>query len=282
MDAPPRDPSEASFLSIRGTRIGWADLVDRRLHDPAWRAELRAAMQAAQPYPHLVTDGWFHPDLLRCVREEFDLHPFHDGRELDRRYEDTVRSPRNPVLGPACQAYFAIVQSGWFLALLSELSGVAELIADPTLHNGGLHESRRGGHFRIHADFETSSCSGLHSEMVLITYLNPGWDPSWGGALELWDTNGTACVRRVEPEFGRCILMRNGPRHFHGHPTPLNLPEHQVRRSVVAYYYANRTGARAARTDSRYLRVDRLDWLRRGARELTPPLVWRWMRRLVR
>ena len=242
----------------------------------------RARMREAQPYPHLVVDGWFAPELLRGAREEFDLHPFHDGRDLDRRYENTIRSPRHPTLGPACQTYFAIVHSGWFLALLADVSGVPEPIADPSLHNGGLHESRRGGHFRIHADFEASACTGLRSEMVLLTYLNPGWDPAWGGALELWDTNGTTCVRRIEPELGRCVLMRNGPRHFHGHPTPLNAPEHQVRRSLVSYYYTSRIGVGAPRTDSRYLQVDRLDRLRRVARDLTPPLLWRGLRRLRR
>ena len=76
--------------------------------------------------------------------------------------------------------------------------------------------------------------------------------------------------------------MRNGPRHFHGHPTPLNVPEHQVRRSLVSYYYTSRIGVGAPRTDSRYLQVDRLDRLRRVARDLTPPLLWRGLRRLRR
>ena len=280
---PLQGPSDGSdFLCIRGARLAWAELVDARLHEPSYREELRQRLHDAEPFEHLVVDGWFHPDLLRRAREEFDLYPFHDGRELDPKYENTVRSPRYPALGPASSTYFGIVNSGWFLGLLSSLTGVDELIADPSLHNGGLHESRRGGRFRVHADFESSECSGLHSEMVFITYLNEGWEPAWNGALELWDTGGTGCRRKVEPELGRSILMRNGPRNFHGHPTPLEVPDGQVRRSLASYYYSNRVGAVRARTDSRYLTIDRFDRVRHWARDLTPPLVWRQLRRLVR
>ncbi len=58
--------------------------------------------------------------------------------------------------------------------------------------------------------------------MVFITYLNKAWQPEWHGALELWDAESKACVKKVEPEFGRSVLMCNGHRNFHGHPTPLN------------------------------------------------------------
>lgn len=282
MNAPQGLPGGSDFLSIRGTRLAWAELVDARLNDAAYREELRQGLQRAEPFPHLVVQDWFHPELLRLAREEFDLYPFFDGRAIDRRYENTVRSPRNPVLGPASATYFGIVNSGWFIALLAFLSGVSELLADPTLHNGGLHECRSGGRFRIHSDFELSECSGLHNEMVLITYLNEGWNPAWNGALELWDTTGSGCVRRVEPEFGRSILMRNGVNHYHGHPTPLDMPAQLVRRSLASYYYSNAGSTRRRRTDSRYLVVDPPDRLRHWARQVTPPLVWQQLRRLVR
>lgn len=278
-----RSPSEGSdFLCIRGTRLALAELVDARLHDVAYREELRQQLQQAEPFQHLVVDAWFHPELLRLAREEFDLYPFHDGRELDRKYENTVRSPRYPGLGPASAAYFGIVNSGWFIALLSSLSGVNELIADPTLHNAGLHECRRGGKFGVHCDFERSECSGLRNEMVLLTYLNEGWNPAWNGALELWDTARSACVRRIEPELGRSILMRNGANHYHGHPTPLDVPAHQVRRSLASYYYSSAPAAGRQRTGSLYLHVARADRLRHWARQITPPLVWAQLRRLVR
>jgi len=78
--------------------------------------------------------------------------------------------------------------------------------------------------------------------------------------------------------------MRNGATHFHGHPTPLSLPEGRVRRSLATYYYTNTagTGRPRGRTASVYLFLARSDRLRLWARQLTPPIVWdalkRWLR----
>jgi len=279
-----RDAGVGDFLVIRGRRLALAELVDARLLDATYRIELRQQLRAAQPFEHLVVDNWFNPELLRLVREEFDLYPFRDERDVDRKYENTVRSPRNPVLGPAGQAYFSIVNSGWFTQLLSFVTQVHELIADPSLHNGGLHESRRGGKFGIHRDFERSTCSGLKNEMVLLTYLNEGWDPAWNGALELWDAQRERCIRKVEPVLGRSILMRNGPVNFHGHPTALALPEGQVRRSLATYYYTNTLAddRLRKRTDSIYLFVEGSDRLRHWARQVTPPFIWEALKRRLR
>ena len=248
-DAGARRTAHGDAIEIRGTRLPWRELVDPRLFDPAHRAALREQLHGAQPFQHLVVDGWFHPDLLRLAREEFDLYPFVDGRDKDLVQEDTVRSPRNPVLGPAAATYFGIVNAGWFVALLSDLTGVRELIPDPTLHNAGLHESRPGGRFAVHADFERSACTGLRNELVLLTYLNEDWNSAWNGALELWDATRKACVGRVEPELGRSVLMRNGTTHYHGHPTPLAAPPDRPRRSLASYYYSPPVpGARAGRS----------------------------------
>ena len=288
--APVRPASVASaftapdFVDIRGTRLAFAELVDPRLFDAGYRQQLRQQLRSGEPCEHVVVDGWFHPELLKLAREEFDLYPFEDGRDVDRRYENTYRSPRNPRLGPAAHLYFSIVNAGWFTALLADITQVHELIADPTLHNGGLHESRNGGKFNIHRDFERSQCTGLANEMVLITYLNENWNPAWHGALELWDAARGHCVRKVEPELGRSILMRNSPNGYHGHPTPLAMPEGQVRRSLVNYYYTNsltQSGGRE-RTASLYLVVARADRLKHWAKQLTPPLIWDGVKRLLR
>ncbi|HJW10675.1 MAG TPA: 2OG-Fe(II) oxygenase [Albitalea sp.] len=288
--APVRSPNvpgafaASDVVVIRGKRLVFAELVDPRLFDAAYRQQLREQLHAAQPYEHLVVDGWFNRDLLKLAREEFDLYPFDDGRDVDRKYENTYRSPRHPQLGPAAHLYFSIVNSGWFTALLADITEVHEPIADPTLHNGGLHESRNGGKFNIHRDFERSQCTNLRNEVVLLTYLNENWNPAWHGALELWDAGRAHCVCKVEPELGRSILMRNSAVGYHGHPTPLAMPEGQVRRSLVTYYYSNSLspGGERERTASLYLYIARADRLKHWARQLTPPIIWDGLTRLLK
>ena len=72
----------------------------------------------------------------------------------------------------------------------------------------------------------------------LIVFLNPGWDDSWGGALELWDRDMTQCVVSVAPRFNRAVLFDTDKTSFHGHPEPLVCPPGRTRRSMALYYYA--------------------------------------------
>lgn len=108
-----------------------------------------------------------------------------------------------------------------------------ELIADTSLHNGGLHESRRGGKFAVHRDFERSTCTGLQNRMVLLTYLNEDWDPAWNGALELWDADRSEeqpCPqlrprsRRPLAELAGCIAPVEGQSR-----PQLDIPEARVK-----------------------------------------------------
>ncbi len=233
------EPGSGNLIYIRGKRINLDDLVNTQLYDRNFVKALQKQMHSAKPYQHIVTQDWFNPTLLELIHEEFDLIEHGGWRKVYYAYQHSYRSQPNPILGAASTLYFNLVNSGWFLALLSQITKVSDLLPDPMLYGGGLHETRRGGGFGVHTDFTCHINNGLRNEMVFITYLNKNWDPSWAGALELWDSESKHCVRKVVPEFGRSILMRNGKTNFHGHPTPLNCPPEYARRSVASYYYTN-------------------------------------------
>jgi hypothetical protein len=276
-------PLESDHVCIRGVQLDWGTLVDRRLFEPSTVETLREQLRAARPFEHLVVEGWFHPALLELIYEEFDQFQDAGWKQMHNRHEDTRRSVVHAHFGPATQLYFAIINSGWFLDLLSAISGIENLIADPLLYGGGLHETRNGGAFGIHRDFDRHVSHGLTNRMVFITYLNKGWQPEWNGDLELWDAPGSSCVRTVQPDFGRSILMKHGPTSYHGHPRPMTAPDHVVRRSVAAYYYTNPFAEelRADRVTSTFLVGRRATSLKRAVRLLTPPLVWRGLKKLV-
>ncbi len=273
----------SDHFCIRDTRLAWPELVDGRLFQPDVVHDLHERLRTARPFEHLVVENWFNPTLLELVYEEFDLFGDAGWKHLQNSYEDTRRSAHHARFGPATQLYFAIVNSGWFVDLLAAVSGVEDLIPDPFLHGGGMHETRAGGGFGIHRDFDRHVRHGLSNRMVFITYLNKGWEPAWDGALELWDAEKSACVRRVEPEFGRSILLQHGPSSYHGHPRPLRVPNGRVRRSVAAYYYTNPLAEelRDEQVRSRFLFTQRADGLKRVAKLLTPPIVWMGLKKLA-
>jgi hypothetical protein len=276
----------ADHVRIRGVTLALDRLVDtQRLAAPRLGA-LKHAFASASPFPHLVIDGLFEPTLLDLVAQEFELlDASRWRRSYDGQHERTLRSLPGSRLGPAAELYFGMLHSGWFVETLQQLTGIGALVTDPQLHDGGFHESRRGGRFRIHADFDTHRHTALHNELVLITYLNRDWDPQWCGALELWSAQPRQCVHRIEPVFGRTVLMRHSPVSFHGHPTPLRLPPDRTRRSLAAYYYSHRGGETAAkprRHDTRFMERSLPRVLHHGVRQLMPPLLWNAAKRLVR
>jgi 2OG-Fe(II) oxygenase superfamily len=233
----PSEPDNCIF--IRGKPINLNELVNCQLTDKVFITSLRNEMQNAEPYQHIVAQDWFNPTLLELIDEEFNMLGKQSWRKAYSNKQNTYRCKPNIEYGPATNLYFNLVNSGWFLRLLSQISTINDLIPDPLLYGGGLHETRKGGGFGIHADFSCHISTGLCNEMVFITYLNKNWNSSWAGELELWDSDAKHCLRKIEPEFGRSVLMRNGPNNYHGHPTPLNTPPTIQRRSVATYYYTN-------------------------------------------
>ena len=273
-----------NFVSIRGKRLGLNDLVDTRLHNETYLLELRERIQTAQPFQHFVEDNWFNPVLLELILEEFESESAPGWRAISDKNQTTQRSLNDSRFGPASQLYFGLVNSGWFVRVLSFLTEVDELLVDVHLHGGGLHETKAGGHFAVHRDFDRHLRSGLHNEMVMITYLNKSWQPQWGGALELWSSGGAHPVTSIQPEFGRTILMRHGHNSFHGHPHSLTPPEGVKRRSVASYYYSNRYARidRESRQNSLFLFMSASDKARRVGKAVMPPILWDVIGKLVR
>jgi hypothetical protein len=106
------------------------------------------------------------------------------------------------------------------------------------MDGGGLHQTLRGGHLNVHADFTTHHVKENWSRRVnILLYLNREWSDDWGGQLELWDQQMTAAQARVKPAGNRMLVFTTSEDSFHGHPDPLTCPEDEARRSMALYYF---------------------------------------------
>lgn len=193
--------------------------------------------KSASPFPHIVIDDFIDADVLNAVLDEF---PTNDQKEFFDRDQERLKFQFQPleVLSGVTRNLFAELNSQAFLGFLEELTGIQGLVSDPYFEGGGLHETKRGGHLGVHADFNVHSKLKLERKINLLIYLNRDWRPEYGGQLELWDQNMSDCVVRVEPLFGRAVLFNTDLDSFHGHPDPLNCPPERSRRSIATYYYA--------------------------------------------
>jgi len=117
-----------------------------------------------------------------------------------------------------------------FIKYLEELTGEQDLKADPYLEGGGIHSIAPGGFLKIHTDYNWHERLSMYRRLNLLVYLNREWQENWGGALELWDSDVTRCVKMIYPEYNTSVLFTTDDSSFPGHPEKLACPE-DVRRN---------------------------------------------------
>lgn len=192
---------------------------------------VRATLTAGvNPFPWYTFEGLFDPELLRQAAAEFPgqdhpgWHWFNNSHELKAQGLESMQ-------GPACKAVLAALAEPEFRREVAHYTGIPALVSSQ--EGGGMHMIPPGGFLGVHADFNRSS-DGLYRRVNALLYLNEGWDPAWGGALELhsdeWD------VLRFQPTFNRLVLFETSSTSFHGHPTPTSLSA-PCRKSLATYYY---------------------------------------------
>lgn len=224
-----------SPTSIQPTYINWELLRDTdRLSDD---------FRSAKPFPHVVLSD-FLADESAELREELSsldegiwntyAHEFQRGKQI---CSDSERLPAH------LQRLVFELSSPKFLQALQALSGIEGLIPDPYLEGGGLHRSGPGGILRPHTDFHLYSRLGLYRQLNVLLYLNPEWDESWGGCLELYRSMGDDILlnKVVVPDWGRCIIFLTDDRSVHGFSRPI-VGDHR-RQSLALYYYTSRDAA---------------------------------------
>ena len=197
-----------------------------------------ARYAAAPPYPHIVIDDVLTPSAFAAAVEEFPgiRDPFWRGylHVNETKYSNTLPDTWGSTLTAIAKEFV----SPEFVAYLERLTGIEGLIPDWSMDGGGLHQTLRGGHLNIHADFSTHHTHENWARRVnILLYLNEEWREEWGGQLELWDHDMTAVQGKVTPKGNRMFVFATSHDSFHGHPDPLLCPEDVARRSMALYYF---------------------------------------------
>ena len=201
--------------------------------------DLHAEYMAADPYPHMVFDDFLDRGIVAKAVEEFPtLDPAQWNNYLhanERKFSNT--DPET--WGSSLQQILAVLNSPRFVTFVGNLIGVDNLLPDPTLEGGGLHQSTTGGFLNVHADFTVHPHNRkLQRRANILLYLNPDWKPEYGVDLELWSRDMSNCVEKVSPIANRVLIFSTEQDSFHGHPDPMTCPEGMARRSLALYYFS--------------------------------------------
>lgn len=192
---------------------------------------LRERFRHALPFPHVVIDEFFEPEIARRLHAQFPANAASERK---------VTHPDLAALGGVYAQLDAFARSDAFARWIGAATGIAGLQYDPSNFGGGTHENFAGSDLRPHVDFNYHPVSGLHRRVNLIVYLNPRWNRAWGGAIELYDDprRDAAPAVSYEPLFNRCIIFETSERSWHGFDR-IVLPEGEraTRKSISIYLY---------------------------------------------
>jgi hypothetical protein len=205
------------------------------------------------PFPHIQLTDFLEPEVALAMAQEFPGQATNAWIHYKHHNENKHGLPRRSLFPPHLGKVTDELNSPEFLAWLSQLTGIPELISDPSLEGGGLHQSGRGGFLNVHTDFSMHHFhKHWHRRVNLILYLNVDWEQQWGGAIEFWDLGMRHCVVKYPPLFNHAVIFTTDEKSLHGFPDPLVCPENVSRKSLALYYYTEERDAKVAARSTNY------------------------------
>lgn len=273
----------ASLPTTESRALSW---LMQRIQLPASIEALRASYQSAKPFPHLVLDDLFADEMLESMLPEINSMQRDQWKNVDQDPRERTLRMRSAVeIGEAGERFLNVVHSAAFLYLLSEITGIQQLLPDPYLQGGGYAAMRRGDYFNVHSDRSVAYDTGLTRRLAMIVFLNKDWQPSYHGQLELWNPDAKKCEVFIDPLFNKTALFEVAFPNYHGVPVPLECPVDRSRQSFILYYHTVGIDGKTDVTPHTSIFAPRSHGtnrltLRSLMREVTPPVITRALRKL--
>lgn len=201
---------------------------------------LADAFSRAEPFRHVVVEGFFVPEVANRLLEQFPaFKPENALNEMGEVGGKAVVQDLQAVSSfyDQVSCYLA---SAEFLGVMSRITGIPDLRYDRQLFGGGTHENLHGQELDPHVDF--NMLHGWHRRLNLIVYLNKEWDEEWGGSIELHSDPRRPERNKIKsfaPAFNRAIIFETNECSWHGFPK-INLPPDRrdlSRKSLSIYLY---------------------------------------------
>ncbi len=191
------------------------------------------------PYGHCTTENFLPEEIIKSISSSFKF-PDQIDSTSDVLFQKTKKALNEyNLFPPEIKKIIDYLNSKSFISVLEDKFKIKNLIADPSLFGGGMHESRNGGYLKIHSDFIYIRKKKLKRMLNLLLYLNDNWDEKWGGAIELWDQKMKSNFVKVPPKINHAVIFRTDTESNHGFPDPIDCPKTIGRKSLALYYYIN-------------------------------------------
>jgi hypothetical protein len=206
---------------------------------------LRDSYAAAKPFPFVKIEDFLEPDVAKSIAASYPR--FEDALEKGETFKTVnqrrkVQITRSELFPTPIANLNSALASTEFLRNLSFITGIQNILADPQLDGGGIHITGPGGRLDVHVDFNYIEDRQLHRRANLLLYLNPVWEETWGGHIQLWDKDVKQCEAAFAPAFNRCVIFETSRTSYHG-VTPISESAPFPRQSFATYYYTREASA---------------------------------------
>ncbi|MES2733057.1 MAG: 2OG-Fe(II) oxygenase [Bacteroidota bacterium] len=228
---------------MENTRLGGMPLADtsinQRFFDPAETKRLALEFQNGEPYKHIILDNFLNEATATLLFDNFPtiekLHKHYKGLN-ENKSEGSNFSDFHPIFQQVRQE----LMSPAFAAWVAQITGIPGVFITEDNLGTGLHQGTDGSFLDIHVDFNIHHVKNVHRRLNMLLYLNKDWKPEYGGAMEMWNADMTKMVKKVSPDYNRCLIFETSDISYHGY-SKIHLPAGITRKSFYTYFYTELT-----------------------------------------
>ncbi len=166
-------------------------------------------------------------EIYAAFPEPSEMLLLKDLREY--KYVGMQMNRYHPILEEIIYAF----QDPRVVQLISEITGIPNLLPDEYLYAGGVSLMHKGCYLNPHLDNSHDKDRQNYRVMNLLYYVTPDWKEEYGGNLELWDRGVKQPCRVIHSKFNRLVLMVTHRTSWHS----VSKVIHDGRRCCVSNYY---------------------------------------------
>lgn len=201
--------------------------------------KLKERIAGSNSFKHFYVDNFLEEEFAHRIHDSFPSYV--EAVRIGTSFSAVNENKKTQISDfheypPAIYELYQVLTDDKFVSMVSNLFGIENLIADPSMLGGGIHETNSGGHLDVHVDFNYNKKLNLHRRINLIIYFNHDWHISYGGNIDLWDVEVKNCIDSYAPIFNRVIGFETNDVSWHG-VTTLSCPPDRTRKSFAIYYY---------------------------------------------
>jgi Rps23 Pro-64 3,4-dihydroxylase Tpa1-like proline 4-hydroxylase len=200
--------------------------------------------RSAQPYPHLVIDNFFYPEIIEQISQEIVSEKVSFNKVFTDAFQRNKTISTGDAVPPLISAIASKFAASGMLRYLEQITGLSRLIPDPHYNAdyGYYHIVGAGGILGSHVDHSRHNTLRVPHVLNLVVYLSKDWNEQDGGALCLYDETGKQVIKRVPCRYNRAIIFACTPAAYHGVDPVLESANRRRHSLYFAYYTVDAAG----------------------------------------